>query len=116
MARRRRFSRSWKGRYANVRKYGFRSSAKYAYKSGGGSIIFGLGGAVAGYAAPRLIPYQDTIMMAAACLPGVLPVGRTIPWQLRRFASGYVMGTIVKAFVPGLGGMGTNHDVNSDFA
>lgn len=79
-----------------------RGRARKFYKSGGGSLIFGIGGAVAGYAAPRVIPYQDTIMTAIAVLPGVLPVGRTIPWQLRRFASGYTLGAIGRNVVPGL--------------
>lgn len=91
--------------YRNVRKFGFKSSARYAYKKGGGSILFAGAGVAAGYLAPRVLPYQDTIMMGLAVLPGVLPVGRTIPWQLRRFASGYVLGTMAKAFVPSIPGL-----------
>lgn len=96
MARFNRFRRS----YRNVRRFGFRSSAKYAYRKGGGSILFAGAGVAAGYAAPRIIPYQDMIMMGLAVLPGVLPMGRTVPWQLRRFASGYVLGGMARQFVP----------------
>lgn len=108
--RRRRFK--WQG----FKRAFSRGGAKAMYRGGGGSLLFGIGGAVAGYAAPRVIPYQDTAMMAIAALPGALPMGRTIPWQLRRFASGYVIGQIIKAFVPGIAGMGTSRDINADFA
>ena len=39
-----------------------------------------------------------------------------IPYGLKGLAQGYVAGTIVKAFVPGIMGQGTNRDINSDFA
>lgn len=100
-------------RYKNIRRFGFRSSARYAYKKGGGSIIFGVGGAALGYMAPRVVPYQDTLMTAIAVLPGVLPMGRTIPWQIRRLASGYVLGSMARAFVPSPfgGALGGGSDV-----
>lgn len=92
--------------YQKVRQYGFRSSARYAYKRGGGSIVWGLGGVAAGYLAPRVVPYQDMIVTAIAVLPGVLPVGRTVPWQVRRAASGYVIGAMARAFMPNVLGVG----------
>lgn len=98
MARRRRM---FIPRYSNIKKFGFRKSARYAYKQGGGSLIFGIGGAAAGYLAPTIHPLQDTLLTAIAVLPGVLPVGRTVPWQIRRFASGYVIGRIAKGFIGG---------------
>lgn len=93
----RRFRRSIR----NVRRFGVRSSARYAYRKGGGSVIFGLGGAVAGAMAPEVLPYQTPVMTMLACLPGVLPksMANVIPWQVRRFASGYVVGRMAKAYV-----------------
>lgn len=97
MARRR--SYNWK----RFRSGGWKQRGAYKamYRKGGGSIIFGLGGAAAGYLAPTIHPLQDTIMTAVAVLPGVLPVGRTVPWQIRRFASGYVIGRIAKGLLGG---------------
>ena len=93
----RRFRRS----YRNVRRFGFRSSARYAYRKGGGSVIFGLGGAVAGAMATEVLPYQTPALTFLACLPGVLPasMSKVIPWQVRRFASGYVVGRMAKAYI-----------------
>jgi len=92
--------------YQKVRQYGVRSSARYAYKKGGGSLIFGLGGVAAGYLAPRVVPYQDVAITAIAVLPGVLPMGRTVPWQIRRAASGYVLGSMLRNVLPNV--MGVN--------
>lgn len=85
----------------NSRRRRFGRRMRSGYRAGGGSVIFGLGGAVAGYMAPRVVPYQDLALTALAVIPGVLPVGKTIPWQLRRFASGYVIGSMVKHFTAG---------------
>ena len=91
-------------RYSSYRSRGY-SRVRSVYKSGGGSILFAAGGAAAGYFAPRVVPYQDMIMTAIAVLPGVLPVGKVVPWQLRRFASGYVAGAMARAFVPNVLGV-----------
>lgn len=94
MARRnRRFQ--WQG----ARRFFSRGGMKAAYRGGGGSVIFGVGGAAAGYLAPRFHPLQDMLMTGLAVLPGVLPMGRAVPWQLRRFASGYVLGTMARSFI-----------------
>lgn len=112
MARFRRFRRV----YRNVRRFGVRSSARYAYRRGGGSLIFGGAGVVAGYAAPRIHALQDPAMVLCATLPGILPrsMSNIIPWQLRRFASGYVVGTMARAVVPNVLGISASSS-NSDF-
>lgn len=104
MAFRKRFS-AWRGRARGYASRGY-SRGRKMYRAGGGSVIFAGAGVAAGVFAPRIIPYQDMIMMGLAVLPGVLPVGRTVPWQVRRFASGYVLGGMMKAVVPQLGGAG----------
>jgi len=109
---------AYRKRYSNYRKRysGQRfGRARAAYRSGGGSIIFGIGGVAAGYIAPRVIPYQDLVLMAIAVLPGVLPVGKTVPWQVRRFASGYVIGTMIRGILPNIGGVSASSG-GADFA
>jgi len=97
------------------RGYAVRNTMGKAYRSGGGSIIFGIGGIAAGYVAPRVIPYQDLVLTAIAVLPGVLPVGKTVPWQVRRFASGYVIGTMIRGILPNIGGVSASSG-GADFA
>jgi hypothetical protein len=84
--------------YSRYRSAGY-GRFRSAYKSGGGSLIFGIGGVAAGWLAPNVFPMQDMIITAIAVLPGVMPMGKTLPWQLRRFASGYVIGRIAQGFI-----------------
>jgi hypothetical protein len=99
-----RFSR-YRRSYANVRKFGMRSSAKYAFRKGGRgrryagiSLMYGAG-AAAGYFAPRLHPMQDLAITTLA----VLPI--SLPYNLKKITQGYVLGMIVKNFLPSIGGM-----------
>lgn len=98
MARRR---YKWQG----FRRLASRGGIRAAYRGGGGSVIFGAAGVIAGIFAPRIHPFQDVALTTVAVLPGVLPVGKTVPWQVRRFASGYVLGVIAKTMVPQIGGI-----------
>lgn len=100
--------------YRNVRKFGFRSSARYGYKKFGGargiagfSLPWIAGGAL-GYAAPRINPYQDMIITAMAVLPIRLPYG------LQNVAKGYVGGMLLRQVMPGIGGFGTAATNGSD--
>ena len=107
---------AYRARYQKYRaKYASRrfGRARAVYKSGGGSVIFALGGVVAGYMAPRVVPYQDLIVTGVAVAPGVLPVGKAVPWQLRRAASGYVLGAIIRNFLPSI--LGQNAATGGDY-
>lgn len=97
---------AFRKRWKNFRRFGVRSSAKWAYKRAGGargiagfSMPWLVGGAL-GYAAPRIHPLQDTIITAAAVLPIRLPYG------LQNIAKGYVFGNIGRQVMPGIGGFG----------
>lgn len=76
--------------------------ARSAYRSRGGargiagmSLPWIAGGAL-GYAAPRLHPMQDTLIMLAA----VLPI--RLPYNIQNIAKGYVFGMVARQYVPGL--------------
>ena len=61
-------------------------------------------GAALGYMAPRVHPMQDLAITAAAVLPIRLPYG------IKGIAQGYVMGMIVKNFLPSIGGFAGAQD------
>ena len=61
-------------------------------------------GAALGYMAPRVVPYQDLAITAAAVLPVRLPYG------IKGIAQGYVMGMIIKNFLPSIGGFSGSQD------
>lgn len=93
------YFKRYRQRYRSYRSTG-RGRFRSAYRSGGGSLIFGLGGVAAGYFAPRIHPAQDMAMTLIATLPAILPRGMRIPWQLSRFAGGYTVGTIARSAIP----------------
>lgn len=97
------FYRGWRGKSFRARARTFRSRGygrRFKNFSGGmgGGLMYTAGGAVAGYMAPRVVPYQDAIITALA----VAPV--KMPRIVRRLAGGYVIGMLAKGF---LGGSGT---------
>jgi hypothetical protein len=94
--------------------YGRRSRSMYRrarrtfrsrrYKRGGFGAAFNMkyvAGVGIGYFAPTIHPLQDVIITTMA----VLPI--RLPYNLKMVAQGYVLGKIVKGFIPSIGGIGT---------
>jgi hypothetical protein len=81
---------------------------KAFYKAGGGSILFGAAGVALGYIAPRVLPYQDLVITAIAVAPAIVPrsMMRIIPWQVQKAAGGYVIGSMARALLPNILGVG----------
>jgi hypothetical protein len=91
-----------------ARSYGGRARRSFrSYRKSGGfggmNIKF-IGGIAAGYLAPRLHPMQDLAITTLAVLPVRLPYG------IKGIAQGYVMGMIVKNFLPSIGGFAGSQD------
>jgi hypothetical protein len=61
-------------------------------------------GVAAGYALPRLHPMQDLALTALA----VAPI--QFPWRVKTVAQGYVLGMIIKNFLPSIGGFSGSPD------
>jgi hypothetical protein len=103
MARRRRFS------YKKFRQYGARSSARYFYGRAGGYkgiagnkwVTFGAG-ALAGFKAPQVIPYQDELALVITAAPVKIPLA------VRSVASGYLIGRVVRNVMARGVGTGTS--------
>ena len=73
-------------------------------RSGGARGIAGMtlpyiAGGIAGYAAPRVHPYQDIVITALAVAPINLPYG------IKKVAQGYVLGSLIGAMLPSVGGI-----------
>jgi len=89
----------WSAFRSTARRYGGRAR-NWAGRNKGGMMKYlpYAGGAVAGYFAPRVIPYQDLIVTALA----VAPV--RMPYSIKWIAQGYVAGAIVRTFLPNVMG------------
>jgi len=104
MAFRNRYRMQRRSGYGRARSFG-RVAMGYGRRrfAGRGRGIAGIGlkygaGMALGYFAPRVHPMQDLIITAAAVLPMRLPYGA------KGVCQGYVMGMIVKNFLPSIGG------------
>jgi len=98
----------WRKRGRSMRSYGGRRSFRRSYRGrrrgGMGGMLPFVGGAALGYIAPRMHPMQDLIITTLAVLPIRLPYG------IKKISQGYVMGMIVKNFLPSLGGVSGAQD------
>lgn len=108
---RRRFQ--WQGRQRAYQYGRMRISRGYARRGGwkgiaGVSLPY-IGGAAAGYLAPRIHPMQDVVITALAVLPVRLPM------RIKPIAQGYVLGMIARQFVPNVLGL-TAATGGGDFA
>jgi hypothetical protein len=96
-----------RGRSRGFRKT-FRRSGRRSmrrFRRGGGNYMLKYGAGVAlGYLAPRISPMQDLIITAVAVAPVKVPYG------IKGIAQGYVMGMIVKNFLPSIGGLSGSTD------
>jgi len=85
------------GRRRSKRSYGRRSYGRRRGGSSNGSMMKFALGALAGYFAPRVSPYQDCVITALA----VSPV-KVVPYQFYGYLKGYVGGMVLKQVMPGL--------------
>jgi len=84
--------------------YGGMRARRFYRSRGGMKGIAGIslpyiGGAAAGYLAPRIHPMQDVVITALAVLPIRLPM------RIKPIAQGYVLGMIARQFVPNVLGL-----------
>lgn len=89
---RRRFRTRYRTRYVRRGRRGGGGMNKW--------LTFG-GGAIAGYMAPQVIPYQNELALVLAAAPVKLPRA------VRSIASGYVIGRITRNITTGGVGSGT---------
>ena len=96
----------FRSRGRRMMRSGRRSYRRFNRRAGGnGMLMYGLGG-VAGYMAPRLHPMQDVAITALAVLPVRLPFG------LKKISQGYVLGMLIKGFIPAPNLIGTSSQMN----
>lgn len=91
-------------RSSSMRRRSYRSYRRSSYRKYRKSPSYmevGIGLA-AGYFGGTYFDHQETIMTLLAVIDGIPGVGKSVPWQIRRAARGYVMGRVIKMNYPNL--------------